>query len=382
MNALAQLELIAACAMGLESLVARELKELGYTEQRVENGRVVFQGDELAICRANLWLRTADRILVRMGQFPATTFDELFEGTKALDWPDWIPEDAQFPVEGRSHKSQLSSVPACQGIVKKAVVESLKRTYGTEWFDETGPRHTIEVSLLNDIATITLDTTGPSLHKRGYRKLVTEAPLKETLAAALVLLSRWHPDRPLYDPFCGSGTLPIEAALIGWNVAPGLRREFASDAWDRIPPERWEQAREEAYDAVRDDVPLHIVGSDIDGAAVDVATAAAKAAGLARELRFRVTSIAAAKPSGDYGVLITNPPYGERLGDQHEAELALRELGNLYDRLPSWSAFVISPARQLEHYMGRKSDKNRKLFNGRIETHFHQFLGPLPPRQR
>lgn len=381
MNALGKLELIAACAMGLEALVARELKELGYTEQRVENGRVVFQGDELAVCRANLWLRTADRILVRMGQFPATTFDELFEGVKALDWPDWIPEDAQFPVEGRSHKSQLSSVPACQGIVKKAVVESLKSKYGTEWFDESGSRYTIEVSLLNDIATITLDTTGPSLHKRGYRKLVTEAPLKETLAAALVLLSRWNPDRPLYDPFCGSGTIPVEAALIGWNVAPGLRREFASDMWDRIAPEQWEQAREEAYDAVRDDVPLDIVGSDLDSAAVEVATAAAKAAGLARELRFRVMPIASAKPSGDYGALITNPPYGERLGDQHEAELALRELGRLYDQLPSWSAFVISPARQLEHYMGRKSDKNRKLFNGRIETHFHQFLGPLPPRK-
>lgn len=380
MNALAQLELVAACATGLEALVSRELKELGYTDQSVENGRIVFRGDELAVARTNLWLRTADRILVRMGQFPATTFDELFEGVKALDWAGWIPEDAQFPVEGRSHKSQLSSVPACQGIVKKAIVESLKQVYGTSWFDETGPRYTIEVSLLNDVATLTLDTTGPSLHKRGYRKLVTEAPLKETLAAALVLLSRWGPHRPLYDPFCGSGTIPIEAALIGWNIAPGLRREFAAEAWDRLPPELWDEARDEAYDAVRDDVPLDIVGSDIDSAAVDVAAAAAKAAGLARELRFRVEPVAAAKPRGDYGALITNPPYGERLGDQREAERALRELGLLLQRLPTWSAFVISPARQLEHYMGRRSDKNRKLYNGRIETHFHQYFGPLPPR--
>jgi putative N6-adenine-specific DNA methylase len=235
MYRMAQLELIAACAMGLEAVVARELKELGYTEQTVENGRVIFRGDELAICRANLWLRTADRILIRMGQFRAVTFDELFEGTKALDWPEWIPEDAEFPVEGRSHKSQLSSVPACQGIVKKAVVEKMKQRYGTEWFRETGARYVIEVSLLNDIATLTLDTTGPSLHKRGYRKLVTEAPLKETLAAALVLLSRWRPERPLYDPFCGSGTLPIEAAMIGWNVAPGLRRAYASEAWPAVP---------------------------------------------------------------------------------------------------------------------------------------------------
>ncbi|KIL39774.1 N-6 DNA methylase [Gordoniibacillus kamchatkensis] len=377
---MAELELVAACAMGLEAIVARELKELGYAEQTVENGRVVFRGDELAVARTNLWLRTADRILVRMGQFTATTFDELFEGVKALGWAGWIPEDAQFPVEGRSHKSQLSSVPACQGIVKKAVVESLKQVYGTSWFAETGPRYTIEVSLLNDVATLTLDTTGPSLHKRGYRKLVTEAPLKETLAAALVLLSRWSPQRPLYDPFCGSGTIPIEAALIGWNIAPGLRREFAAEAWDRLPPELWDDARDEAYDAVRDDVPLDIAGSDIDSAAIDVAVAAAKAAGLARELRFRVEPVAAAKPRGDYGALITNPPYGERLGDQREAERALRELGQLLQQLPTWSAFVISPARQLEHYMGRKSDKNRKLFNGRIETHFHQFFGPLPPR--
>lgn len=209
------IEIIATSPMGLEAVVAREVRDLGYDQVTVENGRVTFVGDYLAICRANLWLRTADRLLVKMGQFEALTFDELFEGVKALPWPDWIPEDAEFPVEGRSHKSQLSSVPACQGIVKKAVVESMKRRYGTEWFLETGSRFVIEVSLLNDIATLTLDTTGPGLHKRGYRKLVTEAPLKETMAAALVLLSRWQVERPLYDPFCGSGTIPIEAAMIG-----------------------------------------------------------------------------------------------------------------------------------------------------------------------
>lgn len=379
---MSHIELIATAPMGLEAVVAREVRELGYEDVTVENGRVTFRGDELAICRANLWLRTADRVLVKMGQFEARTFDELFEGTKALPWPQWIPEDAEFPVEGRSHKSQLSSVPACQGIVKKAIVEKMKLRYGTEWFRETGARYVIEVALLNDIATLTLDTTGPGLHKRGYRKLVTEAPLKETMAAALIQLSRWRPERPLYDPFCGSGTIPIEAAMIGWNLAPGLRRTFNSEGWDIIPPELWEQAREEAYDAVRDDVPLDIVGSDIDSEAIDVALAAAKAAGLSKELRFRVEPVAKVRPGGDYGCLITNPPYGERLGDQTEVERALRQLGSITGQLPTWSVFVLSPSKQLEHYMGRPADKKRKLFNGRIECNLFQYLGPLPPRNR
>ncbi|UUZ93839.1 class I SAM-dependent RNA methyltransferase [Paenibacillus sp. P25] len=377
-----EIELIATAPMGLEAVVAREVRDLGYDRVTVENGRVTFIGDTLAICRANLWLRTSDRVLVKMGAFPARTFDELFEGVKAMPWADWIPEDGEFPVEGRSHKSQLSSVPACQGIVKKAVVEKMKQSYGTEWFKETGGRYVIEVSLLNDIATITLDTTGPGLHKRGYRKLVTEAPLKETMAAALVLLSRWRPERPLYDPFCGSGTIPIEAALIGWNLAPGLRRSFNSEAWPLLPPQLWSEAREEAYDLVKDDVPLEIAGSDIDKGAIDVALAATKAAGLAKEINLQVLPVAKARPRGDYGCMITNPPYGERLGERDEVERVLRQFGSIYDQLPNWSAFILTPSRQLEHYMGRKSDKNRKLFNGRIECHFFQYFGPLPPRQR
>ncbi|MCZ8512044.1 class I SAM-dependent RNA methyltransferase [Paenibacillus filicis] len=379
---LTPIELIATAPMGLEAIVAREVRELGYEQVTVENGRVSFIGDALAICRANLWLRTTDRILVKMGSFPARTFDELFEGVKALPWPDWIPEDGEFPVEGRSHKSQLSSVPACQGIVKKAVVEKMKQQYGAEWFRETGGRYVIEVSLLNDIATITLDTTGPGLHKRGYRKLVTEAPLKETMAAAMVLLSRWRPERPLYDPFCGSGTIPIEAAMIGWNLAPGLRRSFNSETWPLVPQELWKQAREEAYDLVKDDVPLEISGSDIDKEAIEVAMAALKAAGLSKEINLQVLPVAKIRPRGDYGCIITNPPYGERLGERDEVERVIRQLGSIYSQLPSWSAFILSPSRQLEHYMGRKSDKNRKLFNGRIECHLFQYLGPLPPRNR
>lgn len=371
---LSTIELIATAPMGLEAIVAREVRDLGYDQVTVENGRVTFIGDKLAICRANLWLRTADRVLVKMGQFKATTFDELFEGTKALPWPDWIPEDGEFPVEGRSHKSQLSSVPACQGIVKKSIVEKMKQRYGTEWFRETGGRYVIEVSLLNDIATLTLDTTGPGLHKRGYRKLVTEAPLKETMAAAMVLLSRWQAERPLYDPFCGSGTIPIEAAMIGWNLAPGLRRSFNAEAWPSVPQELWNQAREEAYDLVRDDHPLEIIGSDIDKGAIDVALAAAKSAGLSKELSFQVLPVAKIKPHGDYGCFISNPPYGERLGDRSDAEKAMRQFGQIFMQMPTWSSFILTPSKQLDHQIGRASDKKRKLFNGRIECTLYQYF--------
>lgn len=376
-----KIELIATAPMGLEAIVAREVRELGYDDVKVENGKVLFRADKSAIARANLWLRTADRVLVKMGEFPAKTFDELFEGVKALPWADWIPEDAEFPVEGRSHKSQLSSVPACQGIVKKAVVEKMKQRYSTEWFQEDGPRYVIEVALLSDIATITIDTTGPGLHKRGYRKLVTEAPLKETMAAAMVLLSRWRAERPLIDPFCGSGTIPIEAAMIAWNIAPGLRREFSAEAWPTLDAAIWEQAREEAYDLVSDDTPLEIIGSDIDPAAIEVAKAAAKKAGLSGELQFYEAPVAKLWPQSEYGCIITNPPYGERIGTTDEVETAIRQLGTIFDKLPTWSLFALSPSKQFEHYFGRVSDKKRKLFNGRIECQLLQYLGPLPPRR-
>jgi putative N6-adenine-specific DNA methylase len=273
-------------------------------------------------------------------------------------------------------------VPACQGIVKKAIVEKMKQSYRTDWFQESGARYVIEVSLLNDIATLTLDTSGPSLHKRGYRKLVTEAPLKETLASAMILLSRWKPDRPLYDPFCGSGTIPVEAAMIGWNIAPGLRRSFPAEAWSAIPAALWKEAREEAYDLLRDEVPLEITGSDIDPKAIEVAQAAAKSAGLGKEIRFVVSPVAKARPEGEYGCLITNPPYGERLGDRDEATLALRQLGSIASQQPTWSHFVITPSKQVEHYFGKPSSKKRKLFNGRIETTLYQFFGPFPPRKK
>ncbi|MUT66885.1 class I SAM-dependent RNA methyltransferase [Paenibacillus sp. NEAU-GSW1] len=376
-----KINLIATAPMGLEAVVARELKDLGYEDLRVENGRVRFTGEPIDICRTNLWLRSAGRILVNMGEFRATTFDELFEGTKALDWPEWIPEDGEFPVNGRSQKSQLTSVPACQGIVKKAVVEKMKERYGTEWFHEDGGKYVIEVTLMNDEAMLTLDTTGWGLHQRGYRKVSTEAPLRETLAASLVQLSRWRPDRPLYDPFCGSGTILIEAAMIGWNIAPGLRRSFNSEGWPLVQGELWDKAREEAFDAVKDDIPLQIAGSDIDPYAIEIASAAVKKAGFGKEIKLEVLPVAKMKPQGDYGVIITNPPYGERLGDDKEAEAAIRQFGLASLHLPTWSFFAITPTKSLEHYFTRPADKKRKLFNGRIQTDFYQYFGPLPPRK-
>ncbi|AJS59461.1 N-6 DNA methylase [Paenibacillus sp. IHBB 10380] len=380
LNRLSHLQLIATAPMGLESIVARELKELGYTDLTVENGSVTFAADFADIPRCNLWLRTSDRILIKMGEFTATTFDDLFEGTKALPWEDWIPVDGEFPVNGRSHLSQLSSVPACQSIVKKAIVEKLKLTHKTEWFPENGPRYVIEVNLQKDKALLTLDTTGPSLHKRGYRRLATEAPLKETLAAALLLLSRWNPSRPLYDPCCGSGTLLIEAAMIGWNIAPGLRRSFPSEHWNNVPKSLWNDASEEAFDSVRDDFPLQLTGSDMDSRAIEVAEAAAKSAGLSGVIDFQVLPASQIRPQGEYGCLITNPPYGERMSDIEQVEKLIRQFGHTAAHLPTWSFFAITPTKQFEHYFGRRADKRRKLYNGRIECQYLQFLGPLPPR--
>jgi putative N6-adenine-specific DNA methylase len=376
-----KLTLLATSPMGLEAIVAQELKMLGY-ETKTENGRVAFEGTFEDVVRCNLWLRTADRVLIKMGEFKATTFDELFEGTKAIPWHAWIVEHGEFPVEGKSNKSKLESVPACQGIVKKAVVEQLKQAYRREWFEENGPRYRIELSLLNDIATLTLDTTGASLHKRGYRKLVTEAPIKETMAAALVLLSRWTPNRPLYDPFCGSGTILIEAALIGLNMAPGLHRSFPSEHWPIIANTIWADQRDAAYDSIRDDVELQIAGSDIDPKAIEVAEAALRSVGLKQTVKLSVLPVAKAKLDSEYGVIVTNPPYGERLGDQAEAEVAARQLAALAKQHATWSVFAISPAKTFEHHFERKADKKRKLYNGRIECQYYQFFGPLPPRNR
>ncbi|MGE5654202.1 MAG: THUMP domain-containing class I SAM-dependent RNA methyltransferase, partial [Bacillota bacterium] len=299
-------ELIATATFGLEAVVAQELKDLGYEKVTTENARVVFEADESAICRSNLWLRTADRVLVKIGEFSATTFEELFEKTKALPWADWLPENASFPVNGKSIKSQLFSVSDCQAIVKKAIVEKMKQRYRRSWFEEDGPRYTIEVSLLKDVATLTIDTSGVGLHKRGYRQLVAQAPLKETLASALILLSRWRPDRALIDPFCGSGTIPIEAAMIGMKMAPGLNRSFAAMDWPNLPHNLWQSAKEEAMSLMVPDQELRISGYDVDEEVLSLARHHARQAGVEKQIHFQRQAVAELRSRHRYGYIICN----------------------------------------------------------------------------
>jgi putative N6-adenine-specific DNA methylase len=377
---MAKLQLIATSAFGIEAVVARELLNLGYSDQLVENGRVTFRGDESAVCRTNLWLRSSDRVLLKMGEFKALTFDELFEGTKALPWDEWIPVDAEFPVEGKSIDSKLSSVPDCQAIVKKAIVEKLKLKYHKEWFDETGPLYKIEVSLLKDMAILTIDTTGAGLHKRGYRKLVSGAPMKETLAAALILISRWKPDRVLLDPFCGSGTIPVEAALIGKNIAPGINRNFSAEAWTNIPKTFWDKAREEAHDLVRKDQELRIQGSDIDEEVISLARYHARQAGVETDIHLQRLPVADISSRYKHGFIICNPPYGERLGELEDAERLYSHMGKVFNSFDTWSYYVLSSHLGFEKFFGRRADKKRKLFNGRIVCNYFQFYGPPPPR--
>lgn len=375
-----QIDLIATAAFGLESIVANELKRLGYVKLQVENGRVGFSADLNAIARCNLWLRSADRVLLKVGEFTARSFEELFEQTKALPWSDWLPENAEFPVEGKSIQSQLFSVPDCQAIVKKAIVEKMKQRYPRKWFEETGPRYRIQVALLKDRATLTIDTSGAGLHKRGYRKLSAEAPLKETLAAALVSISRWKADRALIDPFCGSGTIPIEAALLGRNIAPGLGRDFVAENWPQIPSSLWKQAREEARDSILHNQPLGIMGYDIDSAVLDLARYHAKQAGLQNVLSFQQQDVSQLRSKYNYGYLITNPPYGERLAEMDEVEKLYRDMGNVFKDLKTWSFYIISSHPRFEQLFHRQADKKRKLYNGRIQCNYYQFYGPKPER--
>lgn len=368
-------ELIATAAFGLEAVVAKELKELGYADQMVENGRVTFWGDEEAICRANLWLRAADRVLLKVGEFTALTFDELFEKTKALPWTEWLPENAEFPVTGKSVKSRLFSVPDCQAIVKKAVVEKMKEKYRTSWFQENGPRCKVEVGLLKDRATLTLDTSGAGLHKRGYRRLTGTAPLRETLAAALVLLSKWPADKVLADPFCGTGTIPVEAALIGLNIAPGLGREFDAGRWPRIPGVLWDKTREEARGAAARDRVLRVIGTDQDENAISQARYHARQAGVESQIHFQRTAFAEFRSRFDQGYVICNPPYGERLGEVRQAEELYREMRRVFAGLDGWSFSVLAAHPDFEKLFGRQADKKRKLYNGRIQCNLYQYSG-------
>lgn len=374
-----QIKLIATATFGLEAIVAREVRKLGY-DAEVENARVIFQGDQQAICRSNLWLRSADRVLVRVGEFTALTFDELFEKTKALPWADWLPENANFPVEGKSVKSTLFSVSDCQAIVKKAIVESMKKKYHRKWFEEDGPLYTIEVSLLKDVATLTIDTSGAGLHKRGYRKLSTSAPLKETLAAAMINLSFWNPERLLLDPFCGSGTIPIEAALMGLNAAPGLYREFAAESWPDIPQQLWIDARQEAKDLMRRQLKLQIRGTDINPKVMSIARYHAKLAGVHDYISFQQQPLSELRTKKKYGCLICNPPYGERLDNTEEVEQLYCQMGQVFQPLDTWSFYVLTSHPNFERILGKRADRRRKLYNGRIECQYYQFYGPRPPQ--
>ncbi len=372
----AKLELIATTAFGLEAVVRRELAELGYEGSVIAPGRIRFGGDEAAICRANLWLRTADRVLVEMAAFEATDFDALFEGTKAVAWHDWIPRDGAMHVVGRSIKSQLSSVPACQRAVKKAIVESMLAAHGVGTLPETGPKFTIEIALLNDQATLTIDTTGPSLHKRGYRQQAGDAPLKETLAAAMVMLSFWQPSRPLLDPFCGSGTIPIEAALIGTNRAPGLTRSFAAEAWPRVSSSMWDAARVEARDLQRSEIFESLIGTDADQRALQAARRNATAACVADLIHFQQRTFEELSSKRQFGCLITNPPYGQRLGEQRELESLYRSFPEVLRKLPTWSHFILTSYPNFEALVQREATRRRKLYNGRIQCTYYQFHGP------
>ncbi len=376
---MSNIELIATSTFGLEAVVKREVINLGYPDLLTEDGRITFSADISAIPKANLWLRTADRVLLKMGQFRALSFEELFENTKALPWDEWITEDGRFTVTGKSVKSKLFSVPDCQAIVKKAVVEKMKLKYKKDWFSESGPEFTIQVSLLKDTATLTIDTSGTGLHKRGYRSKAVEAPLKETLASALVQLSFWNKDRLLVDPFCGSGTIPIEAALIARNIAPGLSRSFASEEWPRVGKTLWKQARVDALKAIDQHSRIRIVGSDIDKNAIRTARQNAANCGVDDCIEFRAMPFSQLSTDENYGVVVTNPPYGERMGQTQQARELYKDMGNKFRDNLTWSVYVITSEEDFESLYGRQADRKRKLYNGRIKVDYYQFYGPKPP---
>ena len=376
-------ELVVPCHFGLEAVTKREIYDLGYEISRVEDGRVTFIGDEEAICRSNIFLRTAERVLLQVGRFHATTFDELFEGIKALPWEDYIPRDGKFWVKKASSiKSKLFSPSDIQSIAKKAMVERLKEVYHVSWFEEDGAPYPVRIFLLKDEVMVTLDTSGDSLHKRGYRLMTSKAPLTETLAAALILLTPWRRNRILVDPFCGSGTFPIEAAMIASGIAPGMNRSFTAEEWTNfIPKNLWYEAVEEAQEQMDTEVKVDIQGYDIDPEVVKAARENAKRAGVEHMIHFQQRAVADLSHPKKYGFIITNPPYGERLEDKEDLPQLYSEIGASYRNLDSWSMYLITSYEDTEKYIGRKADKNRKIYNGMLKTYFYQFMGPKPPKR-
>lgn len=376
-------ELIAPCHFGLEAVLKKEIYDLGYDITKVEDGRVTFLGDEEAICRANIFLRTAERVLLKAGQFHAETFDELFEGIKAIPWENYIPEDGKFWVaKASSIKSKLFSPSDIQSIVKKAMVERLKQKYHINWFEETGASYPLRLFLMKDEVTVAIDTSGESLHKRGYRTMTSKAPITETLAAALIMLTPWKKDRILIDPFCGSGTFSIEAAMMAAGIAPGMNRNFTAENWTNlIDRQLWYDTVEEAAEQVNTDIEVDIQGYDIDGEVVKAARENAKRAGVDHLIHFQQRPVSALSHPKKYGFIITNPPYGERLEEKEALPELYTEIGEAFRRLDSWSAYMITSYADTERYIGRKADKNRKIYNGMLKTYFYQFLGPKPPKR-
>ena len=375
-------ELIAPCHFGMESVLKREITDLGYDITEVADGRVTFFGDEEALCRANIFLRTAERILIKVGSFHAESFEELFQGTRALPWEEYIPEDGKFWVaKAASVKSKLFSPSDIQAIMKKAMVERLKQKYGREWFQEDGENYPVRVFLMKDEVTVGLDSTGESLHKRGYRKLTAKAPIAENLAAALILLTPWNKDRILVDPFCGSGTFPIEAAMMAAGMAPGMNRSFTAENWPHIVAKRnWYDTLDEANELIDLFVETDLQGYDIDDHMVSIARENAKLAGVDKLIHFQRRGVEELSHSKKYGFLITNPPYGERLQDKQEMPALYRVIGERFKALDSWSMYLITAYENAERDIGRKADKNRKIYNGMMKTYYYQFLGPRPPK--
>lgn len=376
-------ELVAPCHFGLEAVTKREIYDLGYEITRVEDGRITFAGDAEAVCRANIFLRSAERVLLLVGRFRATTFDELFEGVKALPWEQYIPKNGKFWVtKASSIKSKLFSPSDIQSIVKKAMVERLKQSYHLDWFPEDGADYPVRVFLLKDEVMVTLDTSGNSLHKRGYRLLTSKAPLTETLAAALIMLTPWNKNRILVDPFCGSGTFPIEAAMLAANIAPGINRQFTAEEWTNLIPRKlWYDTVEEAEEMMDTEIEVDIQGYDIDAEVVKAARENAKRAGVEKMIHFQQRAVSDLHHPKKYGFIITNPPYGERLEDKENLPELYRQIGQAYAGLDSWSMYMITSYEDAQRYIGRKADKNRKIYNGMIKTYFYQFLGPKPPKR-
>lgn len=379
-----QFEYISPCHFGLEAVLKRELTDLGYEITKVEDGKVSYTGNTDTCARANMFLRTTERVLLKVASFKAESFDELFENTKEIPWEEYLPKDAKFWVaKANSVSSKLFSPSDIQSIMKKAIVERMKLIYKQDWFEESGNSYPLRVTILKDEVTVCIDTSGESLHKRGYRKLTSKAPITETLAAALIMLTPWNKDRLLVDPFCGSGTIPIEAAMLGAKIAPGIQRNFLAEGWKELIPEStWAQARQEANDMIQKDVEMQIQGYDIDSDIIKAARQNARWAGVDQFIHFQQKPLSELSSSKKYGFIITNPPYGERLEEKQELPGLYKEMGKVFGALDSWSYYIITAYEEAQKYIGRQADKNRKIYNGMMKTYFYQYMGPKPPKQK